>query len=337
MPRLRVVKKPEDSAKIPETEAVQVELRPEGEIETEVLETVDTAKKAEVKAPEAPSEEVVQLKKQLEDLKKANEQALATAADNDKRRREAQSQAEEHQKELAKVGGRAEQAEFDSILTALGAAQFEMDSAKRDLRASGEAGDWDKQADAQARIAQAAGRVMQLEDGKAAFESRREELKEERKTAKEPTQTNLTVDEYIDGLPNLMGAEKSWLKAHPELLTDKRKNARLQAAYFDAEDANQARGSESYFKFIEEKLGYRKAEVEADDEDVETETRSPVVSAPVSRESISPSSGKAVSTRITLNPQQREAAKLAGVDELTYARQLQKLAELKKEGHYSQN
>lgn len=346
MPRLRVVKKPEDSAQIPDTESVAVELRSEGETEVPELETVEAEKQPkkvaapkEIETEDQPSEEVITLKKQIEDLKKANEQALSTAADTEKRRKEALKLAEDRAQELTQTTGRADQAEFDAVLNAIGAATSELESAKGALRAAGEAGDWDKQADAQARIAQAAGRLMQLEDGKAALESRQERQKTEAK--KEPVKTNLSVDEYIDSMPNLLNSERTWMKAHPELMTDPRKNARLQAAYFDAEDAKHARGSDAYFQFIEERLGYRKAEApkteEDENESLEVEERKPMVSAPVSRETVSPSTGKTSSTRVTLTPLQREAAKLAGIDELTYARQVQKLADLKKDGHYTQN
>jgi len=59
------------------------------------------------------------------------------------------------------------------------------------------------------------------------------------------------------------------------------------------------------------------------------------VSAPVSRETPSMSTGKPTSTRVTLTPAQRQAARDAGVDEVTYARGVMELENRKKAGYYT--
>jgi len=59
-----------------------------------------------------------------------------------------------------------------------------------------------------------------------------------------------------------------------------------------------------------------------------------IISAPVSRE-IPSSGGKRYGGSINLTPQQREAAKLAGVTEKVYAEQLQRLHEFKERGEYA--
>jgi phage I-like protein len=58
------------------------------------------------------------------------------------------------------------------------------------------------------------------------------------------------------------------------------------------------------------------------------------VSAPVSRE-VPSASGLRSPGRVTLTAQQREAAKMSGVSEAEYARQLLRLRELQASGEYS--
>jgi hypothetical protein len=58
------------------------------------------------------------------------------------------------------------------------------------------------------------------------------------------------------------------------------------------------------------------------------------VSAPVSRAVPSAGGGRPASGRVELSLEQREAARIAGVDEFTYARGVQRLAALKAQGLY---
>ena len=61
-----------------------------------------------------------------------------------------------------------------------------------------------------------------------------------------------------------------------------------------------------------------------------------MVSAPVSRESPSWSGGQSTgrNSRITLSPAQKEAARIAGISEVEYARNLLRLQQAKANGHY---
>jgi hypothetical protein len=173
-----------------------------------------------------------------------------------------------------------------------------------------------------------------LEDGKLSLEERKEASKKEKPKEPSPQIVGDPVEHHINSMPGLLDAERTWLKSHRELMTDNRKNARLQAAYFDAEDAGHPRGTPEYFDFIEQKLGYKKAPARIEpEEDDEPEERTPIVAAPVSRETPSAGTGKPSSTRITLSPLQREAAKNAGISDLEYAKQLIRLQEAKEGGH----
>lgn len=345
MPRLRVVKKPEDSADIPQDQAVQVVLSDDSAETPEI--TPGSTSKEPQKAPELdPGDSAIAaLQKQMEDMKKAHESAIQNerqqVQEADRQRQEAIQRANQKDQELTKVGTRAEAAEFDAILAAMGAAQAESESAQRDIEIGTANSDIKLQIDAQKRLARAESRMGQLEDSKASYEARQER----KKTEPPPRETPIgdPIDAHIDAMPNLTVAQRQWLKSHRELMTDNRKNVRLQNAHFDAEDAGIKAGSDEYFKFLDEKLGYRKADPKPQEDDEEDDmpeddrSRPGIVSAPPSRENRSMDSGKPSNSRITLSPEQREAARNAGVDEVTYAKNLVKLNTFKKDGHYSHN
>jgi hypothetical protein len=177
-----------------------------------------------------------------------------------------------------------------------------------------------------------------------------------------------------DGLDNvdLPPLAKQWLRAHPDYLTDIGKNNRLQdmhhklvaegfegysAPYFEemewrlrspvdkpefVEGANGTARivegvgpvSPAEYEHAKAKVRAREA-LEAEDEyDAKAPSRR-VVSAPPSREVPSSGSGRyEAPNRITLSPAEREAAKIAGVDEATYALNKLKLLQAKSQGEY---
>lgn len=334
MARMKVVKEPNESADIPETDPIQVELKQEiGDEEKEIdLAPSKEEKKEDKPKQEDDQEEVVTLKKQLETITKAAEEHKKLAEQAQKDRQQAIEQSNKKDAELTTAGDRVELAELDAINNAIAAAETEAASAQNAYVAAQTDSDWAKAAEAQRRMSRAETRLLQLEDGKASLEARREWAKTQPK--KQPQAPSM--DAYIDTLP-LNGAQRDWLKKHPELMQDHKKNVRLQNADYDAQDKGLAAGSEAYFQFVEERLGYRQPETKEEevDEEVKPE-RKALVSAPVSRNAPS-ISGKPSTTRITLSPEQRSAAKAAGVDEVTYARNLIKLQEAKKAGAYGEH
>lgn len=91
-----------------------------------------------------------------------------------------------------------------------------------------------------------------------------------------------------------------------------------------------------YIEAIETEIGLRQPPAGEQEVEDEPPRKSAVVSAPVSREATSVVTGKSVSpSRVTLTPQEAEAARIAGVDPKDYARQLLRLREEKKQGRYT--
>ena len=130
---------------------------------------------------------------------------------------------------------------------------------------------------------------------------------------------------------------KTWLRDHPEYLSNPRKNAKIQDLHYVVIDEGHEPYSQGYFESMETHLGMRQKEQivneDNDDDDPPQRTRPAMVSAPVSREAPSNGSGDRPG-RITLTVAQKEAAKIAGISEKEYAEQVIKLKEHKLNGNY---
>lgn len=339
MPRLRAIKKPEDSAKVPLDQGVEVHLQPEQDIEAD-NNLPDDKQQQQVQKPVVQPQDddgIATLKKQLEDSKKVHEEALAAAnkraEDAERQRQEALRQAQDREVKLSEADSQRTEAELDAVMNAIAAAQSEADSAQQLYEAAMNEGNFKIAAEVQRKLARAETRLTQLEDGKVVLEARIKENKEKPKPTQQQKQP-ATVDEYIDGLQGLVPAERTWLKAHPDLMMNNDRNGDMQYFYRKAQKDGLIRGTPEFFQYMEENLGYRQAGTEDDDEPVTNNRRTPVA-APPSRDNTSLANGKISTTKITLSPAQREAAKAAGVDEIEYAKQLMKLMDMKQQGHYN--
>jgi DNA repair exonuclease SbcCD ATPase subunit len=345
MPRIKPARTIEEVNAVPQDKSVTISLEPEGtvvldreadEAALKAQEEADLKKKAKAKE-ENEDDEVSDLKQQLEDLRKAGEASNKRIQDEMALRQAAEQRVREREQEASQSKIRAEDAEYDAILNAIGAAESEAESAQRDIALATEASDAKAVAEASRKLARAESRLSQLEDGKTAIERAKTAAIEQAKrnsadtTTTTTTQKATTVDQYIDQLPNLLPSQRDWLREHPDSLTDTRKNLRLQGAHVEAEDKGFRPGTTKYFNYLEQRLGYIDVEEHEDGMEDNDTPRTPV-SAPPSRSATNPATGRPSGTRITLTPEQREIARLSGIDEITYARQLQRMNELKANG-----
>jgi len=353
MPRLRPAPNEEDQ--LPQN--VEVELEPQDEVvieaDNELASDTDDQRQAKRDAARAyrlqKKEEEDQrlnenadLKKQLEDMRAAVEDSRKQAQIAQQSAQEEQNRASQRERESHQYLSRAEEAEYNSVLTAMAAAENEADSSQRDLEAAQTNGDFKLAAEAQRRLSRAEAKMVQLEEGKTILEQRKNTAiaRAEEARRNPPAPRNVTPEQQIDAVNTLLPSQKEWLKAHPDAWTDQRKNLRLQGAHVEAEDKGLQPGTKGYFTYLEERLGYKEAvsDVEEDDEEQPRQRRSErrtLVSAPVSRDNHAPS-GKPSRTKITLNPKQQEAAAIAGISQADYARNMLKLQDLKEEGYYNE-
>jgi hypothetical protein len=313
----------------------------------EPFESKDEVLEADVSiADTAPKKEPVQddpslaLKKQIEDLRRSEQLAREDAQRANQEREDALRRASERERESFEFRKEIVGSRMDAIKAGIAAAQAEAESAQRDLENAVAIGDSKAQAESYRKLARAEANLSKMEDGKAALE---EELQRQ-SIEKAPTAVDPNDIRAILANSNLPELAKSWLEAHPDYLKVPRKNAKIQALHWDLVDEGHAPFSREYFESMEVHLGLRKAEkVEDDDDDdggaesrSQDQKRGTVVSAPVSREAPAGSRPTRPS-QIRLTKAQVEAARMAGVTEAEYAKQLIKLGEFKADGHYGES
>lgn len=294
----------DEDVKIEEPE-IEVKVEGDGALDGEPVEVKEP--KEPVKEPEKEPEDVQALRKQIEDLQTAQKNSQL----------EAQRQAREAQAQLDSMRQANDHSQYDTIVTAIGAAQMEIDSAKRDIVLAGSAQDFGALADAQERLAAAKAHMIGLEQGKTSYEQQWQ------------TQQQQPVDP-IENMRGLSYEEKNWLRAHPDALHGA-KNARLNAAYFDAMDEGIQRGTPRYFEFIEEKLGYREKPMEKKEPAPAPEVEnSAMVAAPPSN-NVPSGAGSGRKPVYTLTKEEAEIAKLSGITPQEYAKQREIFKNLRKQ------
>lgn len=308
--KLRPIKTAEELAKVPVNESVLVEL-PEG-----ITGFDGSTTETHVEAPERDAVEqgADVLTKQLEQLKLAN-------AESDKRLQQAQKQTTEErtariaaEAESQRIREREQKSTKEFFGSALEGAKAEGDAAEMELQQANTAGDPAAIAKAQRRLARAESKLVQLEGAQADFDAAPPVMQQTTQQQQPP----VDFMAQVEADPKLLAEEKTWLKAHPEVIIDPRRNAELGVAYDRAVRKGLSRGTPAYFKFLNEFMEYEKPATNGTGDQrqhVQTEEDTNVA-APVSREI---SSGSPNDRRVTLSPEQRELAKSMGLTDIQYA------------------
>ena len=292
---LRALKTEEEIAGIPLDQPILVELP--GGLAEEPESSEDKAAVAKTKPKPDIDPDAKRLQEQLEAAQAAQASERARA---DKAEREAAERAREADTERKKRAA----LEGDVINGGLAAAQSERDSAKAALQAAGEAGDWKAIADAQSRIGRAEAKILSFESGAAEIAERTEIEKRE-----PPRQQPVDPMAALEARSDLYASEKTWLKDHPDAWGAR--NNELGVGYQRAMQKGLVRGTDAYFDYLNEFMGYGKSRTEED--------RSTSVQAPPSRNERD-SSGRPSSSRVTLSPEERDIAKSLGISEIDYAK-----------------
>lgn len=324
MAKLKPIKDEKELAAVPLDEPVLVELEPAATGLAAEADSDDDKGIARTVEKDEADDGSKALKAQLEASKEAERVANQRAEDADRRAREAAAEAER----LRSTGADTEK---ELLGSSLASAQAEEAAAQAEFEKAFEVGDAKAMGAAQAKIGRAAAKVVHYEGAVAQFD---EDAAERERIAKETPKQEDRVDivTAIDRDDKLMPKERDWLKEHTEVLTDSRRNRELSVGYDRALAKGFKRGSEGYFKFLDEFMGFAEAEKpRADEEDDTDNQRASIVSAPVTRDNRSSSTGRPTTpTRIMLTPAQREAARNMGVSDVAYARGVQQLDANKK-------
>lgn len=276
----------------------------------------------------------------------AQRRAEQLQADAIRQRDEAIRRAQEREQELSKERTDREDAEFNSILTAMAAEQANLEKAEADYAAASSVGDWGSAAKAQRAMAIAGGRLDRLEDGKRSFDARREAKAKEPERQQQPQpQAGDPVEAQIAAL-QIPEEGKNWLRNHRDYLTDPRKNRRLQSAHDDASDVAPI-GTPKYIEALETALGLRQESQRQEEPAPQPQKRSIPMTAPVSRE-VPTASGTRKQSSMRLTEEERKIARDSIPDrpdlpkltnaqkEYLYARNKAKYEQMKRDGTYDQ-
>lgn len=204
---------------------------------------------AEPEKPKAPAEDLAEQFK-----------AAQAATDRERERRErAERQATESRQtaeRLTKERDAARQGmatrETEAINAGLAAAETEGSAAEAEFQAAFDAGDSKRMAEAQRRMSRAEARKLRFDEAKYDLESRQAE-------PEQPRQTAQPADQFETYLGQFTPKTAGWLRDHSEWVKDGKKNARLQAAHYDAVANDIAPDSDEYFTHVEQMIGLQEA------------------------------------------------------------------------------
>lgn len=329
MPRIRPARTQEDPAPqledhTPPTEPIEIDLP--GEVEGSTL--VDLAPVIEKKVEPEPIVETSPLQQQAEAQRRAEELQRANA--------DMQRQIAERDAALKTERSRGDDAEYNSVLTAIAAEQAVLDKAETDYAHYAGAGDFQTAAKAQRIMSQTSARLDRLEDGKMAFEQRRAAPAPEVKPA---PQAPLDFEGQIAKMPD---SAKSWLRKHPEFMSDTALNEQISNAHvYLVKNKKIEAFSPKYFEALDDEFGFKAAPAEVEPQ---PQRRSMPVSAPVSRDAPSATGKPQPSSKMTLSQEERQIARTSFSSnmtneqkELLYAQNKRKLQLKRANGEYPQS
>lgn len=202
------------------------------------------------------------------------EAANRRAADAERGRVAALSEVETTRTEITET-------RLGTVEQGLSAAQSASDAAKTEYKAAMEAGNWDKAAEAQEKLADARSTLGRLTEAKADLEVQKAQPQRQQRIEAPQTQAD-PVEAFIS---QRSAPTAKWLRDHPDdaraLATnsDPRRAAKLNAADSDAVAEGFARDTPEYFKHVESFLGITKTNGKGANGAAQTQRRA--ASAPV--------------------------------------------------------
>lgn len=168
---------------------------------------------------------------------------------------QATQRARQLEQEVVQARTEVDESSKATIDSGIAAAKAEAQAAQEALTAAGEAGDWKALAQAQRRMSRAEAELVQLESAKDSLPAQPQRRVQQ--------VANRQVDDPAEAFINSRTAPtQAWLRSHRDYLTDPKKNAKMQAAHYDAESEGIALDSPQYFEHVERFLGLRKEETE---------------------------------------------------------------------------
>jgi hypothetical protein len=207
---------------------------------------------------------------------------------------------------------------LQTITSALDATAAKIKEVQAKRRAALEAGDYDAENAASDELMELKVKQSRLIEGKTVLEQQAEERK------------TVPADPVEGYIRNLSPRAQDWIRAHPEVVTDTYRNAELVYTHQKALRQGIREGSDDYFDYITREMGYGGTQPrQGTQEEPRTTERSrgssSAPAAPVSRDVPSADGVSRKPGTIRLTAAEREAADIAGISYLEYARERDRL------------
>ncbi len=252
------------------------------------------------------------LAQQYKDLEADNAREKEKRQQAEARARNASAEADRARQEVAASRVDVVDSQYDTVSTGLAAAQQEASAAEAEYAAAFDKGDAGAMAKAQRKMANAEARAVRLDEAKAELEVRRKEPRQQQQQRTERalarTEANDDpVEAYVAGRTR---PTQDWLRAHPDWVTDPKKNDRLTKAHMNAVSMDLAPDTDEYFEHVENFIGLRKQATNGSGNGREPATpakrKTSVPVAPVGQSSGGTNGG---GRAVTLSKKQADAAK----------------------------
>lgn len=280
---------------------------------------LDQPKQPEPPKPAPPKPEGVEvLKAQLAELEKRAELERKAREETERVARQREQELHQYRQQVEQAQTEVTDSRYQMIVNSIDAFRRDAELAKRDYAVALAAGNFEAVAEAQAKNARAEAQIVQLENGKAALEDQARQAKamQEQQALQQTQQRQQTPSERFDAyIAQFSPRAQQYLRQHPEYATDERLNRRLLRAHGEAVDEQQlVPDTDAYYRFLDDRMAPA-----AQRTTVPSVGGRGAPAAPVSRQ---PINGSSVTGTVTLSPAEREAARIAGISEVEYAKQM---------------
>jgi hypothetical protein len=301
----------EDHVDVNIEDAPKTEEKVKDELEVEV---VDVKKADEEKTPVIePQEGINELKKKLENEKRAREDA-------ERRAHEARQVAE-------KAKFETKDANYNMVVNAIETVKGRGEALKTAYAEAMNVGDFTKAAEIQEAVAVNSSQLADLKRGEKAMKEQLEEAKEAAKVRPVDPPRGDAIEQIASQVSQ---RSADWIRANREILPDERAIRRMFRAHEDAIDEGVAPDSDDYFRFIEGRLGKRQEPVRPPEAPL-SEAAAPKKSVPPPAAPVTRSTPRQGVVRLTR--EQADTARMLGMTEAEYAKNMVALQREGKIGH----
>jgi hypothetical protein len=197
----------------------------------------------------------------LEDLKDQFTQQKQRATAAELAQQQTARRLEEVTQELQTTKTAVTESQLDTVLSGIQAAEAEATAAEQAYIAAAESGDFAAQARAQRKISAAEARIQRLNEAKGDLEEAKSAKPAPRVEAR-PDPRQQPTDRVEQFAANMSPRSAAWIRAHPDCITDDKKNKRMLAAHNDCLADDIAIDSDEYFARIEARIAGSVAKVE---------------------------------------------------------------------------